>query len=170
MAAEKSSKNELHLAPTSIVPGPEVRVLDRFCRSGTLKGAARPGVPGMEPMGKGTCEWVMDGLWLSCVLEMDEFAVKEKVIAWQTRLMIGWDSLAKEYRAVSVDSEGIAALFRGQVQGNTLVMETPGDLPVRMRLTWDITPTGVVAWKRETKFPGGPWNLQREYRITPDNC
>jgi len=68
-----------------------------------------------------TCERVIDGLWFSCTLEQDQFAGGEKVLTWKSHWVGGCDVAAQEYRAASFDSNDVAAVFLGEIEGDQLI-------------------------------------------------
>ncbi len=126
-----------------------------------------PGSPEMDATGRATCEWIQDGLWLSCDFEQDQFVQGKKVLTWKAKWIIGWDERAKEYRAVGVDTNGNSFIFRGAIEGDKLVMESLGEGPAKLRFVWDASDPKAVRWKNEVSVGGGPWQLIEEYVITP---
>ena len=159
--------------PPKLIPGPETKALSRFLWNGTWTGTVEangmgPGSPEMEGKGRATCEWVLDGLWLSCDFEQDQFAEGRKVLTWKAKWIIGWDRIANEYRAVGADTNGLAFIFHGKIEGDRLVMESLGDVPVRLRFTWDAKDPEAVTWKNEMSAGGASWNLIEEYVLKPD--
>lgn len=158
--------------PPICEPGIETRALAQFHRNGTWTGrveanAMGPGSPEMEARGRATCEWIINGFWLSCMFEQDQFIKGEKVVTWKAHWVTGWDMVAQEYRAVGVDSNGVAFIFRGELKGDALVMESMGDSPVRLRFTWKVVGPDAITWKNEMSIGGGPWRRIEEYIITP---
>ncbi len=59
---------------------------------------AGSGSPEMDVTGRVTCERVVEG---------------EKVLAWKSHWVMGWDVAAQEYGGAGFDSTGVAAIFRG---------------------------------------------------------
>ncbi len=160
--------------PRLVRPGPETRVLSRFLWNGTWTGTVKaggmgPGSPEMEGRGRATCTWILDDLWLSCHFEQDQYMKGRKILSWQAQWIIGWDVLAHEYRAVGVDNNGIAFIFSGEMIKDRLVMESLGDVPVKLRFIWDAKNPKAVTWKNEMSVGGGPWSLIEEYALTPDS-
>ncbi|HZD43127.1 MAG TPA: DUF1579 family protein [Methanomicrobiales archaeon] len=158
--------------PRVLEPSPETRALARFhgdaTWTGTVKaGGMGAGSPEMEAKGRSTCEWIISGLWLSCLFTQDQFVEGKKVLTWQAHWVAGWDPLAREYRAVGVDSNGASFMFHGRIEGDTLVMESMGDSPVKLRFTWNAGDPNAVLWKNEMSMNGGPYQLIEEYVITP---
>ena len=159
--------------PRIVKPGPETKALMRFLWNGTWTGTVKaggmgPGSPEMEGRGRASCRWILDGLWLSCHFEQDQFINGRKILTWQAEWIIGWDIMAQEYRAVGADNNGVAFIFRGDVKGDRLVMESLGDIPVKLRFTWDAQDPEAVTWKNEMSIGGAPWSLIEEYLLTPD--
>jgi len=76
--------------------------------------------------------------------------------------------LAKEYRAVGVENNGVAFIFHGELKGDQLVMGSLGDGPVKLRFTWDALDPNAVTWKNEMSVGRGPWSLIEKYVITPE--
>jgi len=154
-------------------PGPELRELARFHPNGTwtgtvLPGGMGPGSPEMTARGHARCDWIIDGLWLSCHLEQDQFVGEEKILTWKARWIAGYDASAGEYRAVGVDSNGVSFIFHGSIVGDSLIMDSMGEGPVRLRFTWTAPPGRPVSWKNEISVAGGPWQLIEEYDIKPE--
>lgn len=159
--------------PPNVEPGPNTKALSRFFWNGTWTGTVEaggmgPGSPEMESRGRATCTWILDNLWLSCHFEQDQYVKGRKVLTWQAQWIIGWDMVAKEYRAVGVDNNGVAFIFHGELEGDQLLMESPGEGPVKLRFTWDIHDSKAVTWKNEMSIEGGPWNLIEKYLMTPE--
>jgi len=121
----------------------------------------------MEGTGRARVAWILDDLWLSCHFEQDQFVKGKKVLTWKARWIIGWDRAAREYRAVGVDTNGVAFIFHGEIRGDQLVMESLGDVSVRLRFTWDAKDPENVTWKNEMSIGGGPWSLIEEYVMSP---
>jgi hypothetical protein len=158
--------------PPDIRPGPELIALSRFLWDGTWTGTVEaegmgPGSPEMDGKGKAICERIMDGLWISCRFTQDQFIKGKKILTWNARFIAGWDVQAQEYRAVGVDSNGSAFMFRGVIKGDQLIMESMGEGPVRIRFTWDATDPTAMTWKNEISLGGGPWTLIEEYTLYP---
>jgi hypothetical protein len=127
-----------------------------------------PGSPEMVGEGRAECTWILDDLWLSCHFEQDQYVDRTKVLTWKARWIIGWDVASSEYRAVGVNNNGVAFIFRGEVRGDLLVMESLGEGPVKLRFTWDATDPTTVIWKNEMSFGGSPWSLIETYVMKPD--
>jgi hypothetical protein len=160
--------------PSLPVPGPEHAALARFHYNGTWEGTVQPdgmgpGSPEMQAKGSATCAWIINGLWLDCVFSQDQFVAGKKVLSWMARWIAGWDRAAGEYRAVGVDNNGSAFIFRGKIAGDRLIMESIGDSAVRLRFTWDAADPAAVTWKNEVSVGGTPWRLIEEYVILPDH-
>ncbi len=154
-------------------PGPQVKELSKFHANGSGVGKVvangmGPGSPEMDANGRATCEWIQDGLWLSCDFEQDQFAQGEKILTWNAKWIIGWDSRSQEYRAVGVDTNGNSFIFGGRIEGDRLIMESLGDSPVKLRFIWDASDQKAIKWKNEMSIEKGPWQLIEEYVIKPD--
>jgi hypothetical protein len=139
------------------------------CRwTGTVKaGGMGPGSPAMTGAGKAVYRPIMDGGWLVGDFEQDQFVGGERVIAWKAHFVVGWDPRAGEYRATYVDNNGGAALLRGGIAGARFVLETLGEAPTRVRVTWELLAPGRVRWRNDCSIGGGPWTLVEEYLCTP---
>jgi hypothetical protein len=153
-------------------PGPELIALSRFLWDGTWKGTVEAGgmgsgSPEMEGRGKAICERILDGLWISCRFTQDQFIKGKKILTWNVRFIAGWDIPAQEYRAVGVDSNGSAFLFRGEIRGDQLIMESMMEGPARIRFTWDARDPESMIWKNEISIDKGPWRLIEEYTLYP---
>jgi len=159
--------------PPMVKPGPEMEALSRFHAdratwTGTVQaGGMGPGSPEMDARGRATCERIIDGLWLSCLFEQDQFVAGEKVLTWKAQWIVGWDASASEYRAVGADSNGRAFIFHGGIRDDRLIMESLGEGPVKLRFIWDAADPMAVTWRNEISSGGGAWSLIEEYVITP---
>lgn len=163
--------------PRAIRSGPEMDALTQFFFDCTWEGTVYPdmqgpGSPEMEAVGSMTCRPIMDGLWLECDGYQDQFANGEKLVTWKLHLVIGWDVTAREYRAVLVDSNGTAALLRGEIEGSRLVMTPAGTVQTAgqigtIRVVWDATDPTAVRWINEASVNGGPWMLIEDYVMEP---
>jgi hypothetical protein len=127
-----------------------------------------PGSPEMEGQGRATCICILDNLWLSCHFEQDQFVKGQKILIWKAQWIIGWDEIAKEYRAVGVDNNGVAFIFHGELVEGRLLMESLGDGPVKLRFTRDASDPKAVTWKNEMSIEGGLWSLIEKYVMTPE--
>ena len=113
----------------------------------------------------------MDGLWAMCEFEQDQFVAGKKVISWQLHLIVGWDFLAKEYRAVGVDTNGSALLFKCEVDGRVFSLATDTTMmgmPAKIRMTQDYANPDAVLLKNEFSIDNGPWQLIEEYVVRPE--
>ena len=155
-------------------PGPETKALVRFHPNATWTGTVKangmgPGSPEMIGKGRAVCKWIINGLWLSCTFEQDQFIDDRKILTWEAKWIIGWDASAREYRAVGVDSNGVSFIFRGQIVGDRLIMESIGESPVKLRFTFDAADPNAVEWKNEMSIDAGHWRLIEEYTMTPQS-
>ena len=154
-------------------PTPETRALERFHPNGTWTGTVEPGgmgvgSPAMDATGRARCEWIIDGLWLSCDFEQDQYVGGKKVLTWKARWIAGWDPVAGEYRAVGVDSNGASFIFGGKIVGESLVMESLSESPVKLRFTWNASDPRAIRWKNEISVSRGAYRLIEEYVIAPE--
>jgi uncharacterized protein DUF1579 len=163
--------------PTDVKPGPEMEALAPFFYDCTWTGTVYanmqgPGSPEMKATGGARCTPLMDGLWLATDNYQDQFVGDTKILTWKLFMLVGWDVVAQEYRAVLVDSNGVATMMRGELNGPIFVM-TPAE-PVRaagqmasVRFTWDATDPKAVKWCTEASVNGGPWMLVEDYVMVP---
>lgn len=128
-----------------------------------------PGSPEMAGLGRATCEWIINGLWLSCTFVQDQFIGDKRVLTWEAKWILGWDAAAQEYRAVGVDSNGVSFLFKGRIEGDKLIMESTGESPAKLRFTTDASNPNAIKWKNEISMDNGPWRLIEEYVIIPQS-
>lgn len=164
-------------APRELRPGLEMQALGRFFYDCTWKGKVYanmqgPGSPEMEAIGDARCRWIIDGLWLACDNVQDQFVDGEKILTWKMTMLVGWDVVAREYRAVLVDSNGTSTLLRGKIDGPTLIMTPIGLLQAAgqmatMRFVWDATDSQAIRWRSEASLNGGPWMLIEDYVMAP---
>ncbi len=127
-----------------------------------------PGSPEMEGRGRAVCTWILDGLWCSCYFEQGQYAKEKLILTWKAQWIIGWDTAAREYRAVGVDNNGVAFIFHGTIKADHLVMESIGGMPARLRFTWDARDPRVVTWKNEIGVDGDQWRLIEAYVLHPE--
>lgn len=163
--------------PTRIVAGAEMAALRPFLMDCTWTGAVHangmgPGSPEMDVVGRMTCRDIMDGLWIDCDCSQDQFVGGEKLIGWQLRLIVGWDALAREYRGVLVDSNGVTGIMRGELRGATFTMTPMTEVqaagqPAVIRLIWDAGDPQALHWRNEASINGGPWFLIEDYVCVP---
>lgn len=167
---EKQQVTRTEWTPNIPEPGPETKALARFLWNGTWEGTVEPGgmgpgSPAMDATGRATCTGIMNGLWMACNFEQDQFVAGKKVLTWKAHWIIGWDRASREYRAVGVDSNGVAFIFNGRIEGNLLIMESMGDSPVKLRFTWDGANPDAFTWKNEMSVNKGPWKLIEQYTL-----
>jgi hypothetical protein len=153
-------------------PGPETAALTRFhfdCTwTGTVEaGMMGPGSPRMEATGQATFAWTDDGLWLRGEFAQDQVAEGRLVLKWSAHYLVGWDPQARDYVAFMADNCGHAGFMRGFIDGDRMVLTTPGSDPAKFRITWDVTEPGAALWKDEISVEGGPWQLIEEYTMVP---
>jgi hypothetical protein len=126
-----------------------------------------PGSPEMTAIGEAIFTPILDGLWLACDCEQDQFLDGREVITWKAHFAIGWDPRAQVYKLVYADNNGSASLLQGQIEGDRFVCETVGDGPVQLRQVWARQDQGQVSWRNECSIQGGPWFLVEEYICMP---
>ena len=158
--------------PPVATPGAETAALARFhwdCEwTGTIEpNMMGPGSPEMSAVGRATFAWTDDGLWLRGEFVQDQFTDDRLVLTWRAHYLVGWDPQARDYVAFLADNCGHAGFMRGAIAGDRLVMETPGDGPVRFRVTWELSDPGAPSWRDEVSVSGGPWQLVERYVLTP---
>ena len=158
--------------PKSAEAGPEMAALAPFYRdwywSGTIRaGGMGPGSPEMIGKGSARCDLIQDGLWYSCQFEQDQSLVDGTfVLKWRLNWITGWDRLAGEYRASSADNNGpTLAIYRGVLDGDTLVYELLQEGLPRIRLTWILKDANHATWRNEFTMDGKTWGLIEEYEM-----
>lgn len=155
-----------------LAAGPEMAALKPFHSDCTWTGYVSaegmgPGSPRMEANGKATFMQIMGGVWFVGEFEQDQFVNGELVIRWMMHYVVGWNPEAGEYKIILVDNNGTAALMRGHIDGDRFVVESAGEGPVRLRLTWELGDNGYIKWRNESSINGGPWFLIEEYVCVP---
>lgn len=155
-----------------LTAGPEMAALKPFHSDCTWTGYVSaegmgPGSPRMEANGKATFMQIMGGVWLVGEFEQDQFVNGELVIRWMMHYVVGWNPEAGEYKIILVDNNGATALMRGHIDGDRFVVESAGEGPVRLRLTWELGDNGYIKWRNESSINGGPWFLIEEYVCVP---
>ncbi|HEY2743525.1 MAG TPA: hypothetical protein VGL86_02840 [Polyangia bacterium] len=125
-------------------PGPEQDALKPFIHNGSYTGT-RVGQDGKEmaEKGKQTCKWIAGNMWASCDIEMTAGSGKAAQ-KWMGHLVMGYDTMAKGYRAVMTDNMGMMGRMKGMLDGKKMVwesmdeMKVPG-MPSKERVTDDAT-------------------------------
>jgi len=158
--------------PRSATAGPEMAALAPFYRDWTWTGRIEPGgmgpgSPGMRGVGHARCRPIMDGLWFDCEFEQDQrLDDGTHVLTWHLAWITGWDGRAREYRASSADDQGpTLAMFRGRIEGRTLVYESMSDARPLIRLTWILQDADHCLWRNEASLDGVTRTLVEEYRM-----
>jgi hypothetical protein len=158
--------------PTSKSAGPEMEALAPFYRdwrwTGTIQaGGMGAGSPEMSGVGRAVCRRIQDGLWFDCDLEQEQRLTDGTyVLTWRLHWITGWDATAGEYRASSADNNGPTLdIYRGRLDGNTLVYESLKDGLPRIRLSWILTDPSHCIWRNEYTLDGRTWGLIEEYHM-----
>jgi hypothetical protein len=158
--------------PRSARPGPEMEALAPFYRDWTWAGMIEaggmgPGSPAMSGRGSARCRLVQDGLWYDCDFAQDQHLVDGTfVLRWQLKWIAGWDGRAGEYRASSADNQGPnLGLYRGRIEGDHLIYESPQEVLPRIRLTWILDDPDHCTWRNEYTLDGVSWTLIEEYQM-----
>ena len=168
-----ATKSRAAEVPHPTTPGVEMQELARFFRdvswTGTIaEDGMGPGTPEMTASGSGTHRLIQDGRWIVGTYEQDQFLRDGTfVLKWQLHWVVGWDPANGEYRATHCDNYGHADVMRGRIEGDRLTFETIGDLPVRLRLVWDVSDPEDVRWRNEMAVVGAPYTLVEEYHCAP---
>jgi hypothetical protein len=84
-------------------------------------------------------------MWAAC--DIDETAGTGKTaMHWMGHLVIGYDTMAKGYRAVMTDNMGTMSRMKGTLDGKKMVWESmdemkggPPGMPTKERVTDDVT-------------------------------
>ena len=159
--------------PQPITPGVEMEELARFFRdvrwTGVIvEGGMGPGTPEMRASGLGTHQLIQDRRWIVGTYEQDQFLRDGTfVLKWQLHWVVGWDPTNGEFRATLADNYGHTDVMRGSIEGDRLTFESIGDLPVRLRLVWDVSDPGDLLWRNEVSVAGAPFTLVEEYHCAP---
>jgi len=82
-------------------------------------------------------------MWASCDIEMTEGSGKT-AMKWMGHLVMGYDTMAKGYRAVMTDNMGMMGRMKGTLEGSKMVWESmdemkgaPPGMPTKERVTDD---------------------------------
>lgn len=126
-------------------PGPDQDALKPFVRNGSYTGT-RVGMDGKEVATKGrqTCKWLPGNMWASCDVEMSTGTGKAAT-KWMGHLVMGYDTMAKGYRAVMTDNMGMMGRMKG-------TLEAPGKM----------------IWESMDEMKGGPPGMPTKERVTDD--
>ena len=159
--------------PRPIPAGPEMKALGRFYRDVTWNGVIHaggmgPGTPAMTGVGHGEVRPIQEGRWIVLDCEQDQFLEDGTyVLTWQLHWVSGWVPEHGEYRAVMTDNYGHADVYRGYIDGDRLIFESPEGTGTRLRLTWDVSDPAMITWRNEMAMPDGSWFLIEEYPMLP---
>jgi hypothetical protein len=121
----------------------------------------------MEATDQATFSWTDDGLWLRGEFRQDQFADGRLVLTWSAHYLVGWDPQARDYVAFMADNCGHAGFMHGDIEGDRMILTTPGDDLMVLRITWDLASPGEPTWKDEVSVGGGPWQLIEQYTMVP---
>jgi hypothetical protein len=142
-------------------PGADQDALKPFVHNGAYTGT-RVGPDGKEmaTKGKQTCKWLPGNMWAACDIEMTSGTGKT-AMKWMGHLVMGYDTLAKGYRAVMTDNMGMLGRMKGTLEGQKMTWESmdevkvPG-MPSKERVTDDATDPKVEKMTFEG-WMGGKW-------------
>jgi len=153
--------------------GPEMAALRTFLFDCVWTGdispnGMGPGSPRMSAMGKARFSPILDGAWIACDCEQDQFIADRKVITWKAHFVVGWDPRGNSYKLLYADNNGSSTLMQGRIDDASFICETAGDDAVQLRLTWTFLGNNEVEWRNECSIDGGPWFLIENYRCTPE--
>jgi hypothetical protein len=158
--------------PHSAVAGSYMEALAPFYRNWTWTGTIQaggmgPGSPEMSGEGRAVCRLIQNGLWYDCDFEQVQLLADGTfVLTWRLHWITGWDAAAREYRACSADNNGpTLAIYRGQIDGNTLVYESLQEGFPRIRLTWFLRDPDHCTWRNEYTLDGDTWTLIEAYEM-----
>src|SRR6478672_2021234 len=85
-------------------PGPDQDALKPFVHNGAYTGMNMgPDGKEMPSKGKQTCKWLAGNMWAACDIEMSTGTGKA-AMKWMGHLVMGYDTMAKGYRAVMTDN------------------------------------------------------------------
>ena len=142
-------------------PGPEQDALKPFVRNGSYTGTRMmPDGKEAPEKGKQTCKWLPGNMWASCDIDMTTGTGKT-AMHWMGHLVMGYDTMAKGYRAVMTDNMGMMGRMKGTLEGAKMVWESmdevkiPG-MPTKERVTDDATDPKVEKMTFEGMM-GGKW-------------
>lgn len=167
-----ANRDGMDAVPKPIEVGPEMAALRRFYRDVTWdgrihKGGMGPGTPAMRGVGRSIVSEIQDGRWMVVDSEQDQFLEDGTfVLKWELHWVSGWDPEHGEYRASMVDNYGHAMVYRGWIEDDRLIFESPEGAAVRLRLTWDASDPAVTQWRNEMAVGDGSWFLIEEYPMT----
>jgi len=127
-------------------PGPDQDALKPFVHSGAYTGMhMSPDGKEMPTKGKQTCKWLPGNMWAACDIEMS-MGTGKAAMKWMGHLVMGYDTMAKGYRAVMTDNMGTMGRMKGTLDGKKMVWETmeemknaPPGMPTKERVTDDAT-------------------------------
>ena len=159
--------------PMPIEVGAEMEALWHFFPDVTWDGSIHeggmgPGTPAMRGVGRGTAHPLQGGRWIAGDYEQEQFLDDGTyVLTWQLHWVSGWSPEAGEYVASMVDNYGHAAVYRGRIDGDRLIFESPEGSGPRLRFMWDAREAGVIRWRNEMAVGDGDWFLIEEYPMVP---
>lgn len=126
-------------------------------------GAMGPGSAATHSQGKAASRRILDHAWSVCEFE-EKYGEGKAAVTWKAQMVVGFDTIAKAYKAVLVDNSRSMTSFDGRMEGRKFVLETSA--PVLMmgqlmkdRLTWDMTDPRNIQFTDEHQPVGGAWAL-----------
>ncbi|MGZ3407329.1 MAG: hypothetical protein ACXVAN_12845 [Polyangia bacterium] len=125
-------------------PGPDQDALKPFVHSGAYTGTRMmPDGKEAPEKGKQTCKWLPGNMWAACDIDMTTGSGKT-AMHWMGHLVMGYDTMAKGYRAVMTDNMGMLGRMKGTLDGKKMVWESMDEvkmpnMPSKERVTDDAT-------------------------------
>jgi hypothetical protein len=127
-------------------PGPDQDAMKPFIHNGSYTGKhMTPDGKEAPTKGKQTCKWLPGNMWASCDIEMS-MGTGKAAMKWMGHLVMGYDNMAKGYRAVMTDNMGTMSRMKGTLDGKKMVWESmdemknaPPGMPSKERVTDDAT-------------------------------
>jgi hypothetical protein len=159
--------------PRPATTGPEMEALARFYPDVTWTGTVAAGgmgrgTPEMTAIGRASHRLIQDGRWIVVTCSQEQYLLDGTfVLTWQLHLVVGWDPAHGDYRATIADNYGHAAVLRGRIDRDLLVLETLDDARPRLRMTWDASDPTRLTWRNESSVDGRDWSLIESYTMTP---
>jgi hypothetical protein len=144
-------------------PGPDQDALKPFVHNGSYTGQhMMPDGKEAPSKGKQTCKWLPGNMWASCDIDMSTGTGKT-AMKWMGHLVMGYDTMAKGYRAVMTDNMGTMSRMKGTLEGKKMVWESmdemknaPPGMPSKERVTDDATDPKAEKMTFEGMM-GGKW-------------
>lgn len=157
-------------------PGEETRELEGIAadmkwEGKMLAGTMSPDSPEMPTKGTMNCKWGVNNLFLLCDID-GKIGADKNAMKWTAKFTVGWDFMAKEYRATMIDNMGSTTLLTGTVSGDKITLTCDkgmkvGDKMMKSKLIMDWSDPKAIQLIGERSIDDGPFTRTQEATMKP---